>query len=165
MLVWCSAPAVPVVSVDTVTESEAIRERRFDPETRVAISTYTEEVTNSSSEAGGGQVTVASNLPDGDGNAGGDSSSSQNNQTRERVNYEVSETEREIVRAPGAIKRVTVAVLVNGNEVETDAGETNIEPRSEEELEALRELVSSAVGYDEARGDVITLRLRRKSVS
>lgn len=150
--------AVVEVSVDTVTESEAIRERRFDPETRVAISTDTEEVTNSSSEAGGGQVTVASNLPDGDGNAGGDSSSSQNNQTRERVNYEVSETEREIVRAPGAIKRVTVAVLVNGNEVETDAGETNIEPRSEEELEALRELVSSAVGYDEARGDVITIK-------
>ena len=35
--------AIVEVSVDTVTESEAIRERRFDPEGRVAISTDTQE--------------------------------------------------------------------------------------------------------------------------
>lgn len=150
--------AIVEVSVDTVMESEAIRERRFDPESRVAISTDTEEVTNSASEAGGGQVSVASNLPDGDGNAGNDSSNSQNNQTRERVNYEVSETEREIVRSPGAIKRVTVAVLVNDSEVTSPEGETTLEPRDENELQALRELVSSAVGFDESRGDVITIK-------
>lgn len=149
--------AIVEVSVDTVTESEAIRERRFDPDGRVAISTDTEETTNQSSQAGQGQVTVASNLPDGDA-GGGEGSSSQNNQTRERVNYEVSETEREIVRAPGAVKRVTVAVLVNGTEVAADDGTVTVEPRDEEEIEALRELVSSAVGFDEARGDVITIK-------
>jgi flagellar M-ring protein FliF len=149
--------AVVEVSVDTNTESEAIRERRFDPEGRVAISTDTEETSNSSSQAAGGQVTVASNLPDGDA-AGGDGSNSQNSQTRERVNYEVSETEREIVRAPGAIKRLTVAVLVNGAQVTGEDGTTSVEPRSEEEISALRELVQSAVGFDEARGDVITIK-------
>ncbi|THH34801.1 flagellar M-ring protein FliF [Aliishimia ponticola] len=149
--------AIVEVSVDTVTESEEIRERRFDPEGRVAISTDTEEVSNASSQAAQGQVTVASNLPDGDA-AGGDGSSSQNSQTRERVNYEVSETEREIVRAPGAIKRLTVAVLVNGTQVENAAGEIENEPRSEEEMAALRELVESAVGFDETRGDVITIK-------
>ena len=46
--------------------------------------------------------------------AGDNTSSSQNNETRERVNYEVSSTEREITQGPGAIKRLTVAVLVNG---------------------------------------------------
>ena len=150
--------AIVEVSVDTVTESEAIRERRFDPESRIAISTDTEEVTNSSSEAGGGQVSVASNLPDGDGNTGSDSSNSQNSQTRERINYEVSETEREIVRAPGAVKRLTVAVLVNGAAAATETGETTVEPRDSEELDALRELVSAAVGFDAARGDVITIK-------
>lgn len=149
--------AVVELSVDTVTTTEMIRERTIDPNSRVAISTDTEERTNSSSDQGGGDVTVASNLPDGDG-AGGDNSSSQTNETRERVNYEVSQTEREVTLAPGAVKRLTVAVLVNGS-MQTDAsGTARFVPRSEDELSALRELVASAVGFDEARGDVITIK-------
>ncbi|XDA98495.1 flagellar basal-body MS-ring/collar protein FliF [Sulfitobacter sp. LCG007] len=149
--------AIVEVAVDTVTETESIREKRFDPQNRVAISTDTEERSNTSSEGGGGDVTVASNLPDEQG-AGGDNSSSQNSETRERVNYEVSETEREVVRAPGSIKRLTVAVLVN-EVASTDAsGATSFAPRPDVELEALRELVSSAVGFDEARGDIITIK-------
>ena len=149
--------AVVEVSVDTVTESEAIRERIFDPEGRVAISTDTEERNNTSNEAGGGDVTVASNLPDEEGGTG-ENSSSQNSETRERVNYEVSETEREIVRAPGAVKRLTVAVLVNDVASPDPAGGQIFEARDPEELDALRDLVASAVGFDEARGDVITIK-------
>ncbi|MEP1942247.1 MAG: flagellar basal-body MS-ring/collar protein FliF, partial [Sulfitobacter sp.] len=148
--------AIVEVSVDTVTESEAIRERSFDPEGRVAISSDTEERTNTA-EGSGGDVTVASNLPDQDG-AGGEKSSSQNSETRERINYEVSETEREIIRAPGAIKRLSVAVLVNEAVVLTDQGETISQPRDPAEMDALRELVSSAVGFDAERGDIITLK-------
>ncbi|WP_299826091.1 flagellar basal-body MS-ring/collar protein FliF [uncultured Roseobacter sp.] len=149
--------AVVEVSVDTVTESEAIRERIFDPESRVAISTDTEERSNTSNEAGGGNVTVASNLPDEEG-GNGENSSSQNSESRERVNYEVSETEREIVRAPGAIKRLTVAVLVNEAAIVAEDGAQTFAPREEEELDALRDLVASAVGFDEARGDIITIK-------
>lgn len=145
------------VSVDTVNESEAIRERTFDPQNRVAISVDTEERSNSSSEAGGGDVTVASNLPDPAGGSG-DNSSSQNSETRERINYEVSETEREIVRAPGAIKRITVAVLVNEALGAAENGEPLAAPREQAELEDLRDLVASAVGFDETRGDVITIK-------
>ena len=149
--------AVVEVSVDTVSESEAIRERTFDPESRVAISTDTEERSTSSTEAGGGDVTVASNLPDEEG-GGGENSSSQNSETRERVNYEVSETEREIVRAPGAIKRITVAVLVNEVETIDENGQQAFVPRDEAELSALQDLVASAVGYNEERGDIITIK-------
>lgn len=152
--------AIVEVSVDTVNESEAIRERIFDPERRVAISTDTEESSNSASgTGGGGNVTVASNLPDQDGGgAGSDSSTSQNTQTRERINYEVSETEREVVRAAGAIKRVTVAVLINEPMITNEDGAQVPAPREEAEMEALRELVSSTVGYDAARGDIITIK-------
>ena len=149
--------AVVEVSVDTVNETEEIRERRFDPASRVAISTDTEERTSNSNEAGGGEVTVASNLPDGEA-GGGDTASSQNSETRERVNYEVSETERAVVRAAGAIKRVTVAVLVNDSVSIDSDGQPTTEPRSEQELASLRELVASAVGFDEARGDIITIK-------
>lgn len=149
--------AVVEVSVDTVTESEAISERTFDPETRVAISTDTEERSNTAKDAGGGDVTVASNLPDNEG-GGGDSSSSQNSETRERINYEVSEISREIIRAPGAIKRLSVAVLVNDLSKIEGADQNQIQPRTEAEMASLRELVASAVGFDEARGDVITIK-------
>jgi flagellar M-ring protein FliF len=149
--------AVVEVSVDTVTQSESIRERRFDPECRVAISTDTEERTDTSSNAAHGDVNVASNLPDGDG-AKGEGSKAQASEIRERINYEVSETEHEIVRAPGDIKRLTVAMLVNGLTGTDDTGTPVFQPRSDEELSALHDLVASAVGYDEARGDVITLK-------
>ncbi|MFD3188808.1 flagellar basal-body MS-ring/collar protein FliF [Sedimentitalea sp. HM32M-2] len=149
--------AVVEVSVDTVTQTESIRERRFDPEGRVVISTDTEERTDSSSNAAGGEVSVASNLPEGDA-AGGEGSKAKASETRERVNYEVSETEHEIVRGPGAVKRLTVAVLVNGLTQPGEDGTATFQERPQEELSALHDLVASAVGYDAERGDVITLK-------
>jgi len=148
--------AVVEVALDTETRTEAIRERRFDPDSRVAISTDTEETTSTSSDAGGG-VTVASNVPDGD--AGGENTSqSQSNDTRERVNYEVSTTEREITQGPGAIRRLTVAVLVNGTLAPDATGTPVFQPRPQEELDALAELVSAAVGVNPERGDVLTIK-------
>ncbi len=148
--------AVVEVSIDTVTESETIRERRFDPDSRVAISTESEESNTNTKNEGAGQVTVASNLPDGD--AGSTGSSRQDSETRERINYEVSETQREVSREAGAIRRITAAVLVNGIATTAEDGSTTLEARPPEELEILRELVQSAIGYDEDRGDIVTLK-------
>lgn len=150
--------AVVEVSVETVTETESIRRRQIDPEERVAISTDSEERTDSSQNQAQGAVTVASNLPDGDAGQGADGSQAQTSETRERVNYEVSQTEHEILRVPGAVKRLTVAVLVNGVVEEDANGISGFQPRSDAELTALHDLVASAVGYDEGRGDMITLR-------
>lgn len=148
--------AVVEVSVDVVTERESITERRFDPQGRVAISTETEEKTNSATEPSG-DVTVASNLPAGDAGAGGNGQS-QSSETRERVNFEVSETQRELLRSPGATRKISVAVLVDGLQITAADGTISWQPRPEEELAVLRELVASAVGLDEARGDVLTLK-------
>ncbi|MEM9032671.1 MAG: flagellar M-ring protein FliF C-terminal domain-containing protein, partial [Pseudomonadota bacterium] len=150
--------AVVEINVDTVTEREQIVERRFDPDTRVAISTVTEETTTTAQDERGGAVTVAGNLPDGDAGGTGANSSSQESGTREQVNYEVSETQREVLRAPGAIRRLSVAVLVDGIRETGEDGSAVWSPRPDDELDALRALVASAVGFDEARGDVITLQ-------
>jgi len=149
--------AVVEVSVETVTDRESITERTFDPDSRVVISTDTEERTTASEDARGGAVSVASNLPEGDGSRN-TNSSSQNNETRERVNYEVSETQREILKSPGAIKRLTVAVLVDGTTEIDESGTEVFVPRSQEEMAGLRDLVAAAVGFNETRGDVITLK-------
>jgi flagellar M-ring protein FliF len=148
--------AVVEVSVELVSERESITERTFDPQGRVAISSETEERTGSSTEPGG-DVTVASNLPEGDA-AAGNQGRAQTSETRERVNYEVSEVQREVVRAPGSVRRMTVAVMVDGVVNLAADGSRTWAPRSDEELSVLRELVASAVGLDEARGDVLTLK-------
>jgi flagellar M-ring protein FliF len=148
--------AVVEVAVDLIQDREQITERVFDPQGRVAISSETEERSGSSTEPGG-DVTVASNLPEGDA-APGAQGQSQTSESRERVNYEVSETQREVLRAPGGIRRMTVAVMVDGVATIAADGTRSWEPRPEEELSALRELVASAVGLDEARGDVLTLK-------
>jgi len=149
--------AVVEVTIETETQSESIRERRIDPDSRIAISSENEQRSTSASETGGGAVTVASNLPEGAG-ASDRQSQRKESQTQERVNYEVSQTEREILRAPGALKRLSIAVLVDGVAGRDEAGKPTWEPLPEAEIEALRELVASAAGFDGSRGDVITLK-------
>ncbi len=149
--------AVVELSVETVNEREAITEHHFDPEGRVAISTDSVETTKQSDASQPGEVTVASNLPQNTGGNNGQSKS-QSTETRERTNYEVSETRRELLRTPGAVKRLSVAVLVDGVTTTNSDGTTIWQPRSEAELAALKQLVASPVGFVEARGDVITLQ-------
>ena len=150
--------AIVEVNIDADMDSETISERVLDPDGRVAISSDNEENTASSSGSGGGGVTVASNLPDGDVQGGGGQSQSTNNKTRQRVNYEVSEIRRERVKHPGQIRRISVAVLVN-DVVSTDAsGAITSTPREEAEITALQDLVKSAIGFDETRGDVVTIQ-------
>ena len=148
--------AVVEVSVEVETDREQITERKFDPQGRVAISSDTEERSNSATQPSA-DVTVASNLPTGDAAAGGQGKSNST-ETRERINFEVSETQREILKNPGALRRVSVAVLVDGEQVTAEDGTVTWQPRSEEELGVLRELVTTAAGLNEARGDVLVLK-------
>ena len=150
--------AVVEVNVETMTDRETIVERLIDPTTRTAVSQETEERNATATDSRGAGVSVASNLPDGDAAGGSGQSQSREVLSRERTDWEVSQTSREIERGPGAIRRLTVAVLIDGVRTIDDTGTVQWSARPDEELAALRELVASAVGFDEARGDVITLR-------
>lgn len=150
--------AVVEVNVEVETDTETIIERRIDPESRVVIATDTEERSNASRDAARAAVTVASNLPDGDAAGSGGNSSSENTESRERVTFDVSELQRELASAPGGIRRIGVAVLVNGLPSVNENGRAVVEPRPQEELAALEALVQSAIGYDAARGDQVTIR-------
>jgi len=149
--------AMVEVNITTDTETETIRERIVNPESRVAISTDSEQSSTDATNAQAGTVTIASNLPDGDA-ASENESRSTNNLTRERINYEMSETSREMMRAAGDVKRITVAVLVNGVEQSGADGQTSLQPRPDDELQALSDLVSSTVGLNEDRGDIVTIK-------
>ncbi|MEM0922370.1 MAG: flagellar basal-body MS-ring/collar protein FliF [Pseudomonadota bacterium] len=148
--------AIVEVSVDTVRESETVRERVLDPSSQVVIHTDTEETSEQAQGSATG-VTVASNLPDGEVE-GGEGSNRQTTESRERINYEVSEVIRERVSPPGEVRRITVAVMVDGLRGEAADGSLTWAPRPEEELASLKQLVESAVGFDAARGDVVTIQ-------
>lgn len=148
--------AIVEVSVDADMESRTVTERVIDPESRVAISSETEE-SQESSQGGAPGVTVASNLPDGDVEGGGGDSNRSSSQSRERQNYEVSETRSERVILPGQVRKLSVAVMVDGLVTANAEGEPVWEPRPEAEMEVMRELVRSAMGFDAERGDSVTI--------
>ncbi|RED12943.1 flagellar basal-body MS-ring/collar protein FliF [Pontivivens insulae] len=150
--------AIVEVSLEAITEAETITERVIDPDSRVAISSDIEEDLENSAGGAAGAVTVASNLPDGDAAGQTGENRRELTRTRERTSYDVSEVLRERVRPPGDIRRLTVAVLVDGVRGIGADGNSVWEARSPQELQVLADLVKSAIGFSEERGDVITLQ-------
>ena len=75
--------------------------------------------------------------------------------------YEINRTVEKVMNAAGGIERLTIAVLINGKYVKYDDPnggknfEMRYEPRSEKEITDLTNIVKTAVGFDEARGDKI----------
>jgi len=136
----------------------------FDPDGQVVRSTQNVEETNRSRDGDtpNNTVSVASNIPAplSQGNqppAATPGASAQSNRNEETVNYEISRTTKTHVRESGVIKRVSVAVVVDGTYGDAGNGQRGYQPRSAEEIEQLAKLVKSAVGYDETRGDKVEL--------
>ena len=147
------------VSVDLDGERQVIRQQSFDPAQRVVRSTETSEETREDHQLASGEVGVNGNIPpelaDGAPTDGGNKNSSE--RTREIVNYEIGKTESEVVKEPGQVQRLSVAVLVNGIYNVASDGSVDYQERSPEELARLSELVKSAVGFSSDRGDSVSV--------
>ncbi|MGJ8544680.1 MAG: flagellar basal-body MS-ring/collar protein FliF [Sulfitobacter sp.] len=144
------------VSVDLTTEREVRVERSFDPNQQVARSIETRVRNSNETDPASGAVDIANNIPDelrDDGAAGGAQSTRSEND--EIINYEIGSVQSEMVREPGDIERVSVAVLVNGSYGTLPDGSEGYIERSEEEMQRLTQLVSTAIGFDESRGDQV----------
>ncbi len=138
---------------------------KFDPDGRVVRSSQTREESSSAGDGKSGSVSVGNELP-GAGKSpeatgsiagGGD----QNRKTEEIVNYEISRTTKTEVIEAGKVKRISAAVLVDGNYSKNDKGEPAYQPRAKEEIDRIAALVRSAIGFDAKRGDqveVVNLR-------
>lgn len=131
----------------------------FDPNGQVVRSTQSKA---ESSTAGGGQAgpVSAGNALNAGGAGGAEGRESANN-TEETINYEISRSTTTSVTEAGQLKRLSVAVLVDGVYTKDAAGALQYAPRSQEELDRIATLVRSTIGFDKARGDevqVINLR-------
>lgn len=76
--------------------------------------------------------------------------------SNQATTYENSKSTEHFAPAPGTVKRLTVAVLVNDRQVGT-GDSARFERRSAEEIARLDTLVRSAVGYDSLRGDQVSV--------
>jgi flagellar M-ring protein FliF len=133
----------------------------YDPDGQVVRSTQSSTDSSDSNEAGDQPVTVTSNLPNNQTAAGSAGGKSKSARTEETVNYEITKTVRSQVREAGVVRRLSVAVLVDGTYAPAADGTRAYQPRPPEELKQLTALARSAIGYDEKRGDaleVINLR-------
>lgn len=143
-----------VASVEIEGARTVARAETFDPLGQVERGRQV-QAEQETSEDGRGQapVTVGQNLPNQQANNNASRSASSSQRNNETVNFEISSKVEETVREPGAVKRVSVAVVVD---TVTDA-EGNAVPRPKEELDRLAALVRSAVGFSEKRGDLVTV--------
>ena len=94
------------------------------------------------------------------GEATANSRNVSNLQKESTVNYEVDRTIRHTVLPVGSIKRLSVAVVVNGNRKVTDAkGKTSTKSLTDEEKEQIDNLVRDAMGFDQTRGDSLNVQV------
>lgn len=149
-----SGKAQAQVNIEMDFDQVVTNEEIYDPDSQVVRSqaTITEEGMSNSGER---PVSVAQNIPNGDAVTSGSGLLNQNSKTEETINYEISKVVRNKVKNAGTVKRLTVAVMVDGVYDKDAEGKTVYRDRTKDEMEQITSLVKSAVGYDANRGDVV----------
>ena len=134
-----------------------VTEETFDPDGQVVRSEQRsqEKVTEETSPSG--VPGTRSNIPNDTSPESGNSPK-QAKRKNETVNYELNRKVSKIVEPTGTIKRLSVAVLVDGTYQSVEGGESGESiqkyvPRTEEEMQKLTEIVKNAVGFSQERGD------------
>jgi len=150
------------VSAEIDFDQVTMMEETFDPEGQVVRSTQSvEEESDRAERNEDGAVTVGNNLPNAGVEGGGNGSSNNEStiRTEETVNYEISRTVRNHTQVGGQVKRLSVAVLVGGREIQADEGEAvGYTALDQEELDEIAGLVRSAIGFDAERGDTVDVK-------
>ena len=129
----------------------------FDPESKVARSTQNREENQQSSEPAEQAVSVANQLPNAQAQPTGQGQKDASNKNEEVVNYEISRTTRTETQDGGRMKRLSVAVLVDGVYTRAQNGDVAYAPRPQDELDRIGALVRAGVGFDAARGDTVEI--------
>lgn len=142
------------VNLDMDFDQIVTNEEIYDPDSQV-VRSQTTVTDNSTTDNVEQPVSVAQNIPNGDMVAAGTGSVSRKSRTEETVNYEISKVVRNKVKNSGTIKRLGVAVIVDGIYERNAEGKVVYRDRTPEEIEQIRSLVKSAVGFDAERGDMV----------
>ncbi|MBV9995081.1 MAG: flagellar M-ring protein FliF [Caulobacteraceae bacterium] len=150
------------VTADVDMSQVTTQQEKYDPDGQVVRSEQTNETAqrqNQSSGAGAAAGTSASNNVPGTpvtANAPSQESGDQSTGNESTTNYEISKTVTTQVQQPGTIKRLSVAVAVDGVTAPGKNGKPGpYTPRTPEEMQRLDALVKAAMGYTATRGDTV----------
>ncbi|WP_069307185.1 flagellar basal-body MS-ring/collar protein FliF [Methylobrevis pamukkalensis] len=131
-------------------------EDRFDPEGQVVRSTQSREESSNSTEPNG-EVTVGNQVPNAGAGPAAAGAQSATSTSEETVNFEISKTSRTQIVEAGGLKRLSVAVLVDGIYAPDASGAPVYAPREQADLDRIAALVRTAMGYDQTRGDQVEI--------
>ncbi len=136
----------------------------YDPERSVIRSEKISERETRDLNQAIGIPGALSNQPPGAGTtdpqaaAGADNPALPANQTRSATrNFEVDRTISHTRSPRGSIERLTVAVVIDSQTVTQEDGTTETQPWSEQQLAQFEKLVKEAIGYNESRGDSVSI--------
>jgi len=143
---------------------EETQERVNPDESAVLSEQRVEEIRSEPSASAGGVPGAAANVPGGRPGETAGLEPSTESVTRETLNFEVSRSSTHTVVPMGRIQRLSLAVMVDGSysvpeAVEGEAlGAPVYQPRTDEEIQQITEIVKRAVGFDTERGDQIEVQ-------
>ncbi len=135
-------------------------EKTFDPNSQVARSEQRNEQKSTGETGPSGVVGVQSNVPGAEGARDSSGKPASNSSNQETINYEINEVISHVVEPIGAVRKLSIAVVVDGKYAVKDGDTTGVKefsPRSATELNQLKSLVTTAAGVDLKRGDQIVI--------
>lgn len=160
----------PIVGPDRVRAQVSARldfsqrsqiEELFDPESSSIRSEQMSERSTGGSQWPIGIPGALTNQPPGPGSldpdGDGPESPAGNFGSSETRNWEVGRTLNQVQSARGTIDRLTVGLLIDHRYVQGEDGQVTREPLSDDEMAQISNLVEDAVGYDEGRGDAVSV--------
>lgn len=171
--------AVVRVSADIDTEVTTLTAEKFDPEGQVVRTQTQTDDTSSSSEARapGGATGVSANVPEKGAAATPETrpvNVSEQNRKNKTTTYEINKQVTSTTRSPGTVKSVTAAVFIAPRLVAAPpnpaappgapAAEPQPQPRTAQELEALRQIVINALGLKSLPGQSAESRVSLQEV-
>jgi flagellar M-ring protein FliF len=141
------------------TDQRQTEETIFDPDSRVERSVQvvrSEDSANQRSAAN--PTTVEQNLPTANvEETTGPESSEQSERREEITNYELNSKRIATVSNGYTLSKLSIAVVVNQARLSEILGANATDAQVQERVAEIRELVVSATGFDEARGDIVNV--------
>jgi len=132
----------------------------YDPDQSVTLSMQRTEQTTGAQPVAAGVPGAASNAPNAQALPVYPQQSSQPQTAKtESGTYGVAKTVRHVVENPGRVRRLTAAIVVNDRlaQLATKGKAAVWQPRTADELHNLTALAQASVGFDPARGDLLTV--------
>ena len=145
------------VSADIDHSRSTTQEQTYDPDGQVVRSTSSNGAeSKDTTGASDGGATATNNIPGGEPPTTTPIGSTDST-TGETTNYEISNTTTTTVKEAGEVKKLSVAVAVDGKltPAANGQGEPTYAARTPAEITQIEDLVKAAMGFDAARGDQV----------